>query len=148
MRRECVEARSRRIPSLRGWFINPVMLYLITGYLTEHRDGEPVVIYCGHDAERCGASIDAADSKYQRVEKAMVTSSFKVRGPVTPAASPVVAPVAASEKPVVETEESAPAASEEPASEEPAAVADDAPAPSESESEISPSPKPSKRSRS
>lgn len=65
------------------------MLYLITGYATEHQHGDPTVIYCGFSPEAAESAVHTAGPEFLRVEKAWVSESFKVRsGAIAPLASP------------------------------------------------------------
>lgn len=59
------------------------MFHLVLGFLTEHREGDPTVIFCGADGDAAMQAATQADPKFLRVEKAFVLDSFKVREGVT-----------------------------------------------------------------
>jgi hypothetical protein len=67
------------------------MLYLVTGYKTEHREGDPAVLYCGSSAEAAEAAVTHAPADFLRVERAMVIDSYKVRSGVVAGVSPAAA---------------------------------------------------------
>ena len=90
-------------------------LHLVTGYTTEHRSGDPTVLYCGPDGNAAAQALREADPAFSRIEKALVVDSYKIaRKIIAPHAVAVQAASGAGPEPEVESAAPIPAADVEP----------------------------------
>jgi len=68
-------------------------LLLVTAWKAEVREGEPTVLYCGHDQVAARTAITAAPPEFLRIEQAQVHFSLKVTRPALVPSIPSVVSV-------------------------------------------------------